>query len=290
MADAGTTGIGLTVVFDYSGTLSPDAVAFARSDNLVEELRRSGLAEFGVADPETFWDRFVNPTWEEGSRGSIGYRRLLTREIGAAWRAEGKEAALPALERAASAFVTRYLACSRIDPPWHPLLRSLYDHPLAVVVVATDHYAEATAAIGEHFAHLGMEAAPLAAADAGCRLLVANSADLGWRKDEEEFWLAVREALKGRIAGPVMLVDDFGGNEPSGDRYGRRDKVAARRRRTEALLAEVFAGDPVEICPFLPPAGAVAEEGTRRLIEAIAARITARMAALTRATANGRPR
>jgi len=287
VADTETDKVGLTVVFDYSGTLSLDAVAFARSDILVEELRRSGLAEFSIAAPETFWDRLVNPTWEEGSRGPIGYRHLLTREISAAWSAEKKITALPALDRAASAFVARYLQCSGIDPSWHPLLRALYDHPRVVVVVATDHYAEATAAIRKHFALLGMEAASLtaAAAAAGHRLLIANSADLGRRKDEEEFWRLVREALSGRISGPVVLVDDFGGNEASGDQYGRRDKVAARQRRTAALLAKVFTG-PVEIYPFLPSGGAAPEEGARRLIDEIAARIADRMAALTTPPAN----
>ena len=185
VTEAKTDKDGLTVVFDYSGTLSPDAVAFARNDVLVEEFRRSGLAEFGVAAPENFWDRLVNPTWDEGSRGTIGYRRLLVREISAAWSAERKSTALPALDRAASAFVTRYLQCSGIDSSWHPLLRALYDHPRVVVVVATDHYAEATTAIRMHFDLLGMKAASLNAAAAGTwhRLLIANSADLGCRKD-----------------------------------------------------------------------------------------------------------
>jgi len=288
VTEAKTDKDGLTVVFDYSGTLSPDAVAFARNDVLVEEFRRSGLAEFGVAAPENFWDRLVNPTWDEGSRSTIGYRRLLVREISAAWSAERKSTALPALDRAASAFVTRYLQCSGIDPSWHPLLRALYDHPRVVVVVATDHYAEATTAIRMHFDLLGMKAASLNAAAAGTwhRLLIANSADLGCRKDEEEFWRRVRETLSRRISGPVVLVDDFGGNEATGDHYGRRDKVAARQRQTAALLAKVFAG-PVEICPFLLPAAAP-EEGVHRLVGEIAARIAGRMAALTTAPANDR--
>ena len=305
VADTETDKVGLTVVFDYSGTLSLDAVAFARSDILVEELRRSGLAEFSIAAPETFWDRLVNPTWEEGSRGPIGYRHLLTREISAAWSAEKKITALPALDRAASAFVARYLQCSRIDPSWHPLLRALYDHPRVVVVVATDHYAEATAAIVGHLRILGMEAVPLGASDAvdpRQAIIVANSADIGFHKDEEEFWRRIRESgggaglrerirgplslpCPGGMPGPVVLVDDFGGNEASDDQYGRRDKVAARQRRTAALLAKVFTG-PVEIYPFLPSGGAAPEEGARRLIDEIAARIADRMAALNTPPAN----
>lgn len=33
------------VIFDYSGTLSLDAVRFGEDDNLTGELERSGLAE-----------------------------------------------------------------------------------------------------------------------------------------------------------------------------------------------------------------------------------------------------
>ncbi len=60
------------VIFDWSGTLSPEAVRFAEDENLKRELERSGLASLGMATSETFWNEIVNPTWEEGSTIAAG--------------------------------------------------------------------------------------------------------------------------------------------------------------------------------------------------------------------------
>jgi len=306
----------LVIVFDYSGTLSLEAVAFAKDDVLERQLLLSGLAEFGVASPEVFWNRIVAPTWEEGSRTTIGYRRLMVEKISEEWTVNRKATSLAALDKAAGIFVAQYFSHSRIDPFWRTLLWELYNHPLITTVVATDHYAEATEAIIGQFQEMQMKALPLPTAGGaramdrgrplenaffchsgldpkssndlktldpapvstgvthrnegreaeiglfkGLRLeavaaesrscfFIANSADLGYHKDEEEFWVRVREQAGWTPGDRLLLVDDFGANEVAGDHYGQEARVAVRRQRTTELLTKVFDGR-VEIVPFI---------------------------------------
>lgn len=283
----------LITVFDYSGTLSLEAVAFAKDDFLEGQLHQSGLADFGVASPGIFWGSIVNPTWEEGSRSPSGYRRLIVGKISEEWTVSRKDASLAALDRAAGIFVARYFSHSRIDPSWRPLLRELYDHPLITTVVATDHYAEATEAIIGQFQDLEIKALPLVAegkADVrigdeegyrdpesrGC-IFVANSADLGYHKDEEEFWVRVREQTDWTSGDRLLLVDDFGANEAAGDHYGREAGVTARRQGTTDLLAKVFAGR-VEVMPFILSGDETSRNGEAQLrIGQIAAKIRERL-------------
>ena len=266
---------GLKLVLDYSGTLSLEATAFAKDGVLERQLLVSGLAGFGVASPEAFWSNVVNPTWEEGSRTAIGYGRLITEKISGEWNAERKDASLAALAKAARSFVAAYFSHSRIDPAWRPLLRELSGRPLVTTVVATDHYAEATEAIKGHLADMGINAVSLPGGDAvpGGGFYIANSADLGFHKDEEEFWLRVRDFIPGVPGDRLLLVDDFGANETAGDDYGQEARVAGRRQRTAELLAQVFAG-PVEVMPFvLSGEEAVRGAEAGRLIGRIAVRI-----------------
>jgi hypothetical protein len=243
---------GLTIVFDYSGTLSLEAAAFAKSDVLEGQLHLSGLADFGVASPEIFWNSVVNPTWEKGSRTPIGYRRLMVDKISEEWTASRKDTSLAALNRAAGIFVAQYFSHSRIDPSWRPLLRELYSHPLITKVVATDHYAEATEAIKGQFQDMQMKAVslPAEAAESGDCFFIANSADLGYHKDQEEFWVRVREQTSWTSGDRLLLIDDFGANEVAGDHYGQEARVAARRQRTMEVLTKVFEGR-VEIIRFI---------------------------------------
>jgi len=330
--------LGLTIVFDYSGTLSLEAVAFAKDDVLERELRLSGLADFGVASPAVFWNRIVNPAWEEGSRTPTGYRRLMVKKISEEWTVNRKEASLAVLDKAAGIFVTQYFAHSRIDPSWIPLLRELYDHPLITTVVATDHYAEATKAIKGQFQEMQLQALPLPTAGgdrigAGAKVdelaksrhpgenrcpelskhsesqdtcfrrhdnydssstfcetvkvgdrvrgggesrncfFIANSADLGYHKDQEEFWVLVREQTNWTHGDRLLLVDDFGANEVAGDNYGQEARVEARRQRTTALLTKVFDGT-AEVMPFVLSGEGTSRNGeVRLLIEPIALKI-----------------
>ena len=252
----------LVTVFDYSGTLSLEAVAFAKNDVLERQLHLSGLADFGIVSPEIFWNSVVNPTWEEGSRSPIGYRRLMVGKISEEWTVSRKDASLAALDKAAGIFVAQYFSHSRIYPPWRPLLRELYKHSTITTVVATDHYAEATEAIKGQFQDMQMNTLPLPAAvgamvrggagvaeQGGC-IFIANSADLGYHKDQEEFWVRVHELTNWTSGDRLLLVDDFGANEIAGDHYGREARVAARQQRTTEVLTKVFAGR-MEIMPFI---------------------------------------
>lgn len=258
---------GLTIVFDYSGTLSLEAVAFAKNDALERQLHLSGLADFGVASPEIFWNSVVNPTWEKGSRSPIGYRRLMVDKISEEWTASRKDTSLAALDKAAGIFVGQYFSHSRIDPLWRPLLRELYNHPLITPVVATDHYAEATEAIKGQFQDMQMQTVSLpagATGPGGC-FFIANSADLGHHKDQEGFWVRVREQTGWTPGDRLLLVDDFGANEVAGDHYGQEARVAARRQRTMELLTKVFAGR-VEVMPFILSGDETIRDGEAQLL------------------------
>ena len=69
------------IIFEYSGTLSLDAVLFTRPGNLMKELRGSGLVDLGITSPEISWEEIVNHTWEEGSAASFGYKKVMAKRV-----------------------------------------------------------------------------------------------------------------------------------------------------------------------------------------------------------------
>ena len=71
------------LLFDFSGTLSLEAVEFSRPENLVQALKGSGLAALGVTSTIFFWDEIVYPTWIEGSTTARGYQAVLVDRINA---------------------------------------------------------------------------------------------------------------------------------------------------------------------------------------------------------------
>ena len=146
------------VIFDWSGTLSPEAVRFAEDENLKRELERSGLASLGIVTPENFWNEIVNPTWEEGSTTPVGYTEMIVRRIRAAF-----SPAVPddRIRASAARFVDSYLTNSPIDGRWRPVLQQLGKNPSVVTIIATDHYAEATGYIVRYLGEMGAHARPL---------------------------------------------------------------------------------------------------------------------------------
>ncbi|NTW07708.1 MAG: hypothetical protein HGA29_07685, partial [Syntrophaceae bacterium] len=68
------------IIFDYSGTLSLEAVAFGRSDILMRHLLESGLFALGVDNAALFWN-IVNETWQEGSTTGAGYKKVMCERI-----------------------------------------------------------------------------------------------------------------------------------------------------------------------------------------------------------------
>lgn len=241
------------VVLDFSGTLSPGATRFGTPGRIADALRRSGLADLRFADPDAFWQVLVNPTWERGSTTRAGYATVLTDAAVAHLRERGdRPVDRAAIATAAQRFTERYLAASTISPAWHPWLQRLAALDHTTLVVATDHYAEATEHIVGELCTAGIPAVALGGAasvpgrtaDRGVAL-VANSADLGHHKQTRPFWAAVGQAVGPIVR--VVVVDDFGANEPDADAYSERDRVTRRREATVALLTDVFGATAVTI-------------------------------------------
>jgi hypothetical protein len=269
----------MLVIFDYSGTLSLEAPRFGQSANLMPAVAESGLFSLGVTTPEIFWEDIVGPTWIEGSTTAIGYKRVMAERIEALGLAPGATGA--EITAAASRFVDRYLDHSRIDPHWRPLLEKLTGSPGAAVVIATDHYAEATETIIRYLhswdipaGKTGEEAEPRFPAVNGRRspflFSVANSADIGFWKVDRRFWEVLKSRFSLERVRSVLIIDDFGFNEDQGDRYGEWARIEARQEKTITVLGEVFQTG-IEVIPFFlkgrerenAPALRIAEMGVR---------------------------
>lgn len=258
------------VIFDYSGTLSLDAPRFGRQENLVPALAETGLAALGVATPEAFWDQIVNPTWTEASTTDAGYKKIMAGRIVALGLAPGAPAG--EIEAAASRFVDRYLVESRIDPHWRPVLSHLSARPDTAVIVATDHYAEATETIIRYLRSWSIPARKTGNGEMS-PFFVANSADLGAWKADRRFWEIVKLQLSLEHLRRLLLIDDFGFNEEEGNNYSERAKVTVRQAKTTDLLREIFQ-TAVEVIPFcLARDLRYQEEARARLIAEAAARI-----------------
>jgi len=225
----------ILIIFDYSGTLSVQAPRFAHPAQLTRALKDTGLAEFGIDTPELFWERIVTPTWEEWSRTGNGYVGAVV----AALKAERN----PHVYAAATRFVATYLAASPIHDDWFPLLTWLFNRPKLRILVATDHYAEATPWISQELARGGIPAIPLGKSREAAEertVLIANSADLGNHKEESAFWEQVKSCFAPGNPTYILLIDDFGRAERPEDHY--RDAWAKRRRETISALTMALGG------------------------------------------------
>jgi hypothetical protein len=232
------------IIFDYSGTLSLQAPRFGRPDHLMKELAACGLSAFGIDSVDIFWNELVNPTWTEGSTTSAGYAFLLEQRIGERLREMAVRPDHQMIHAAAACFVRHYLAYSTIDPRWVPLLMWLGTLPEAVNLIATDHYSEATAAIVTHLEECRIKGVALPDLPESRALhghiIVANSADLGVRKAERGFWEIIKARLYLPSIGRIIIVDDFGAHEQTGDAYGAAAGIALRRQETLDMLQDVF--------------------------------------------------
>ncbi len=234
------------IIFDYSGTLSFEAAAFAKPENLQEELKKSGLWDLGIQTPNLFWEQIVNPTWQEGSTTPIGYKKIIDQQVKRLFPQISSTLSDDRIFQAASLFVDRYLEHSRMDARWRPLLQSLSRKAGLCLVIATDHYAEATGAILHFLRTWEIPATPLAASPDTIlpgRMIVANSADLGVHKADRRFWEILRKRLELDRLRHILLIDDFGVNEQKDDLYADLQKVEKRRQQTIALLKAVFPAD-----------------------------------------------
>ena len=234
------------IIFDYSGTLSFEAAAFAKPENLQEELKKSGLWDLGIQTPNLFWEQIVNLTWQEGSTTPIGYKKIIDQQVKRLFPQISSTLSDDRIFQAASLFVDRYLEHSRIDARWRPLLQSLSRKAGLCLVIATDHYAEATGAILHFLKTWEIPATTLATSPDTIlpgRMIVANSADLGVHKADRRFWEILRKRLELDRLRHILLIDDFGVNEQKDDLYADLQKVEKRRQQTIALLKAVFPAD-----------------------------------------------
>lgn len=244
------TGVRALVVLDFSGTLSVAAARFSAPERLSAELERCGLAALGIDTPEVFWARLVNPTWRRGSMTRTGYVTVLTAAALDLLGERGQAADAKVVRDSVRRFADRYFAASTIAASWTPWLLRLVAQPDAVVMVATDHYAEATGHIIDQIAANGLTAAAMANATRApaAQIVVANSADVGHHKTDRGFWDVVAQVVG--AVDRVVVIDDFGANEQDADAYGMQEQVTRRRLTTTELLSATFSA-PVTALPFV---------------------------------------
>jgi len=241
------------IIFDYSGTLSLESTLFGRPDYLMKQLKESGLMDLGVTSPSIFWEQIVNPTWVEGSTTQAGYKKVMEDRISAILYQNMSIVSCVKISDAASLFVDTYLSNSRIEGGWQPVLDKFNRHPSVRAIIATDHYAEATDYILQFLKELHIQAVPARVAmstTGSTSVIVANSAELGFHKDDLRFWEILRNGLNLDEVRHVLLIDDFGYNEQKGNSYSSPEKVEQRKRDTVRLLQEVFSAE-VQAIPFM---------------------------------------
>ncbi len=228
------------VIFDYSGTLSLGAVEFGKPDNLERHLEESGLASMGINTAGRYWHDVVNPSWAEASTSNAGFRSVAAGCI----RALELPGATPrTIKTTVSKFMGAYMRHSHIAEKWRPLMEEIQTRPDTVGLIATDHYAEATPAIRSHLSALGIASIPATGektlADKAA-FIVANSADIGCLKADSQFWLHLKKTCLPTPINKVVLVDDFGSNEPDQNGYAENRSIANRITTTRQALGEVF--------------------------------------------------
>lgn len=239
------------LVLDFSGTLSLAAPRFGRPDNLVRALQETGLWQMGVNSIDIFWNDIVNPTWLEGSTTSKGYQQLLFEQVRRrlAGRSDGPEDEI--IRHSAALFVNRYLAGSTIEPAWQPFLRFFVDRPDLLLLIGSDHYAEATGHIRRQLDTLDLPNAPALEPAGSGRIYVANSADIGHPKASQPFWEIIREAHGLDSLAKIVIIDDFGLNEQVADSYAAQHRVIQRLDQTVRLLTAIFQADTLAFPFFL---------------------------------------
>ncbi len=242
------------IIFDYSGTLSMEMAAFARPDNLMKHLKSSGLFTLGVDSFALFWE-IINATWTKGSTTKLGYKNVMQARICELFP-EITGSRQPEVANAVARFVGAYLDHSRIDEHWQSILQELSAKKSVQVIIATDHYAEATDVIIKYLSAWNIQATTTAARSSG-NYIVANSADIGAQKSERKFWETIKTKCGDNIH-KAMLIDDFGANEQSADAYAQANVISARRQKTIKLLENVFSGQ-VECFSFAALEASIAD-------------------------------
>ncbi len=232
------------IIFDYSGTLSTGAVDFGKPHSLERQLLESGLAGLGIDTANRYWHQVVNPTWPAASTTSEGFKSIAASCIHALGISKTP---LSVIESSVSRFLDAYMHHSHIDKRWQPLLSDIQNRPDTLGLIATDHYAEATAAILAHLTALGISATPATAEinpDGKTAFIVANSADIGCLKADRQFWATLRKTCLPLPVKRLVLVDDFGLNEQDCSGYSENSSIENRIIATRQALGGAFGVNP----------------------------------------------
>lgn len=232
------------IIFDYSGTLSPGAVEFGKPGNLEGHLEESGLAGIGIDRANRYWHDVVNPTWPEASTSNAGFQSAVA---GCLRRMKIPSATPRLIEIAVAQFLDAYMHHSHIDKRWRPLLSAIQNRPDTLGLIATDHYAEATAAILAHLTALGFRATSATRETSPAdetTFIVANSADIGYLKADRRFWATLRKTCLPLPVRELVLIDDFGLNEQDCSGYTEVSKIEGRIIATRQVLGKVFGVNP----------------------------------------------
>ncbi len=283
------------LVLDFSGVLSLEAVCFGAPDRLEQALRQSGLWDAGVT-VERYWNDLVALTWDIGSTTRTPYAHLMAQHITAPHLSADE------VHRRAERFVQFYLQASVIDPAWRSLFAALRTDEGVTILVATDHYAEATDHIARQIAAMEWRVAALQVDETGKVLqqrvavaggasqssravLLASSADLGVRKTAPLFWQRVQcgAALQPQH---ILVIDDFGANENLLDPYADPASVQRRQAQTVAAICDAF-GAPVQTYAFVLDRAVTDAAALRSAYRAQVEAVTARVMGNYRADAHG---
>jgi hypothetical protein len=254
------------IIFDYSGTLSLEAVRFGTTDRLMAGLTRSGLAAMGIDTAQAYWQEIVTPTWQEASTTPRGFAAVMTERI---QDLAPKGVSTAAIRKAAQGFVGAYIQTAGIDPRWAPALTAVQSQKDTVAVVATDHYPEATTGIIDHLGGMGitaLAARTMTEPHGPSSFIVANSADIGYHKADLLFWQAL-----GIQSGPtafehILVIDDFGANETNQSDYAGPEAVSRRKKVTLAVIRKALSA-PVTTLPFVIESTDRVHEGFGRCID-----------------------
>jgi hypothetical protein len=211
--------------------------AFARPDNLMKQLKSSGLFKLGVDSSSLFWE-IVNATWTNGSATGLGYKKVMQARI-CELLPEVAKSRQPEIRSAVFSFVDAYIDHSQIDEHWRSILQKLSANKSVRVIIATDHYAEATNAIINYLGEWQIKAAPLTVCGEN-KFVVANSADIGAHKAERRFWDALKVNC-GINVKQVLLIDDFGAHEQSADAQVKCLSFVATETPISNLISQVSA-------------------------------------------------
>lgn len=226
------------VILDYSGTICTEAPRLAIPERLDKALEKSGLKDMGL-DVFSYWSKVVFPFWEQAKTGKLSLADCIKKAL-----AEG-------VNHRSSVCAQRFVSIfmSKLFPhkEWVDVLKRFIEKSIKVII-ATEHYQEATEAIQTHLIENSILSA-IYPHKAQCTIVC--SASVGYGKKEREFWDAVKDAA-GKSE-RIIYADDFNLNEAEFVFEKHREKNAHLKEMihdTSIFLANMGAKE-IELFPFV---------------------------------------